>query len=50
MAYCGDHENIFESVATIFDSAASISKSAIVVLALLFHKSGFKFDKKIYVD
>ena len=34
MAYCGDNENIFESVTTIFDSADSISKSAIVVPAL----------------
>ena len=32
--YYGDCENIFKSIATIFDSAASISKSAIVLLAL----------------
>ncbi len=34
MAYCGDQYNLFESVATIFDIAASIFKSAIVVPAL----------------
>ena len=34
MAYCDDYENVFKSVATIFDSAVSISKGAFVVLAL----------------